>query len=118
MKATDRGVAGLIAVLLGLVAVWFSASSSPRVPEPCPAPRGPLVSCAHAESIALREVRRRECWLGKADTGVDGNRWYVRISGDPRSQDNMRIVIVDTDDGHIVDYQLMTPKAKDCIEWQ
>jgi hypothetical protein len=96
--------------VLTSLAVWFRVSSSSRVAEPYSGAPGPAVSQLKAETIAVDEVKKRDGWSGKADRpDGEGNRWYVNVWREPLSADNTRTVVVDTEDGHIIDYHPTPP---------
>ncbi len=76
----------------------------PALPEQVPPEK--------AVRIAIAEVKRREGWTGKAETpGREGYWWYVKVSPEPKSAEGSRILVVNSQDGHICDYTSQQPQA-------
>jgi hypothetical protein len=104
------GVLSLMMLLISVMAFWFSASVSPEndIPEPgLPQPTFPFVQPGRAREIAIKEVKMREGWAGKADRPIilDGAYWFVYVWRGPRSPNGEREVAIDASDGRIMSYE-------------
>jgi hypothetical protein len=104
------GVLSLLMLLVSVIAFRFSESVSPEndIPEPgLPQPTFPFVQPARAREIAIKEVKKREGWAGKADRPIilDGACWFVYVWRGPRSPKGEREVAIDASDGRIMSYE-------------
>jgi len=107
------GLIAFAAVVEG-VSLWVRAVSAPKVEGENAVNTDPMMSWANvpkiteakAREIAIKEVKQREGWSGKAThTDREGLHWYVIVVHEPASND-YRILDVDGTNGKVDDYRV------------